>query len=119
MGGPPGDAWARSILQVSFWVLDGSADYALQMGGFVDGYHTIYSILNGTEYPDQGSLSEGWYMLYARWDASPVSIFTSYDLTFGAEPSSGPGPSPVPEPCTLLLLGGGLAGLAALKRKKS
>ena len=68
----------------------------------------------GTSYP----FDAGQYYFGA---ATNVRSDTSYDYEWRvtvASVGSGSGPAPVPEPSTILLLGGGLAGLAFYRRKR-
>lgn len=52
----------------------------------------------------------------SRWILEPCEPFPGGGSTTGCFP--GPGPFPAPEPGTLALLGLGLAGLAAVRRRK-
>lgn len=86
-----------------------------------DGFTTIHFTGGGTY--DSSTIS-GIIRLYNSVHESPV--FTLTYVGTGLLTVDGPitrftitgGPAPVPEPATLLLLGSGLAGLAARGRKR-
>ena len=73
--------------------------------------------------PDQAALLQAQYQanpnlrlgLYAR-SSDDTGSFTNFKL--GQGPAKAPGPAPVPEPTTMLLLGTGLAGVAAKLRRR-
>lgn len=73
--------------------------------------------------PDQAALLQAQYQanpnlrlgLYAR-SSDDTGSFTNFKL--GQGPANAPGPAPVPEPTTMLLLGTGLAGVAAKLRRR-
>jgi len=56
----------------------------------------------------------GFYLAHTDPDSNATVYFSS---TLAIAPTGGPGPAPIPEPSTVILLGLGMAGLAATRRR--
>ena len=80
--------------------------------------------LSGGVPPNSQGQNSGDYI--ETFNSTVMSTFDLYRYTTGAifdvnsySPGTWTGPTGVPEPCTILLIGSGLAGLAALRKKFS
>ena len=77
---------------------------------FVEG--TMYGVSQLDYFDIDLTTGAGGGATTGNWLGTPFSTAAG-----ASAPAPGPGPEPVPEPCSMLLLGTGLLGLAALRKK--
>ena len=118
-------AAAQSTLSVDF-TLDEATSYALGvdalLGATLEISSGVDAIVSASE-ADVGSVLNGLllpgnYSLFAQADVSASGNQSSWEwFDFSLTWTEGTEGTPVPEPCTILLVGTGLIGLAGFRRR--